>query len=136
MSNLLSIYLGSLPFFVVILTSYLNLASHHLIKIMTFYYSLAIFNFVCGYHWTLSITVITARARLYALVLSLLGLIPALLFHQGHQHMAILFLGILALAQFLIDLKSDISNSIPFSYKIARLFATSTLLTALLFVNF
>jgi hypothetical protein len=133
-NNLTSIYLGCLPFLALLLNHYLGYVAHPVLPVLCFYYSMAIFNFICGYHWSLSMTLISAQARIASLALSFLSVIPALFFYNKHHQIASFILITFVLGQLIVDTRSDISSSIPVSYRVARFIASSTLIVTLFFI--
>ena len=130
MHNLKIIYLGALPYAFLIANSIFNWVDVNHLEDITFFYTHAIINFVCGYHWTLTFTAITNQARVASVIISLISVIFGLIFLQGRIFIAGLGLVFLAITQLILDFKSDIAGSIPMSYKIARLFASLLMIGA------
>jgi hypothetical protein len=133
MSHLILIYMGCIPFTLLFLAHYLGLIHYVIIQKIIFCYSYAIVNFVCGYHWTLSFTVITNQTKNLSVLFSLLSVFIALFFGSSHQSIASALLAFIIIGQYVIDIKSDIAHSIPVVYKVARLVATVTIVSSLIF---
>ncbi|NBX72664.1 DUF3429 family protein [bacterium] len=133
MSHLILIYMGCLPFVLLCLAHYAAVIHPVVIQKIIFYYSYSILNFVCGYHWTLSLTVITHQAKNLSVLFSLSSVMIAMLFGSSQESIASVLLAFLIIGQYVIDIKSDIAHSIPVLYKVARLVATLTIVLSLIF---
>jgi hypothetical protein len=133
MSHLILIYMGCLPFVLLCLAHYAAVIHPVVIQKIIFYYSYSILNFVCGYHWTLSLTVITHQAKNLSVLFSLSSVVIAMLFGSSQESIASVLLAFLIIGQYVIDIKSDIAHSIPVLYKVARLVATLTIVLSLIF---
>ncbi|NBW58193.1 DUF3429 family protein, partial [bacterium] len=122
-----------LPFVLLCLAHYAAVIHPVVIQKIIFYYSYSILNFVCGYHWTLSLTVITHQAKNLSVLFSLSSVMIAMLFGSSQESIASVLLAFLIIGQYVIDIKSDIAHSIPVLYKVARLVATLTIVLSLIF---
>jgi len=125
--------MGCLPFVLLCLAHYAAVIHPVVIQKIIFYYSYSILNFVCGYHWTLSLTVITHQAKNLSVLFSLSSVMIAMLFGSSQESIASVLLAFLIIGQYVIDIKSDIAHSIPVLYKVARLVATLTIVLSLIF---
>ena len=134
MNHLLSIYCNFIPFMIILIAKYFFHVHFVFIEELTFYYSMALFNFTCGYHWSLAVTSIEMKARMAAILFCFISVIPSFIFQQGNIKTAGLILIVLLILQLIIEARSDIEESMPLLYKVARFLLTLLMMITIMSV--
>jgi hypothetical protein len=97
-----------------------------------FYYSLNILNWICGYHWTLSMESMQSQTKWGCGLLMILTTWTAYTYAEGQREIAMYILIVLTAFQNYGDFRSDITYAISPHIKFARIMSTISIISFLL----
>jgi len=122
--HLAMVYCANIPFLVGLIFSFFGVYLNETLKFLSLCYITSIINWVCGYHWNLSMQSLERRTLFATLSFNLLSLWALYVaFCKDYLGSAYILTGILSI-QLYWDFQSEVTYFISPNMKIARIIST------------
>ncbi len=132
MTHLQMTYYGLTPYYIAIAASFFGISIKESIQSLLFLHSINLLNWICVYHWTLSMQSIQSQTKIACALVSLVSLWIVYTYMEGFKEMALYLISVLYLFQLYGDFRSDITYAIPPQMKLARVTSTVLVIYTLL----
>ena len=132
MTHLQMMYYGLIPYLVTIAAGFFGMHVTVAVKTLLFLHSVNLLNWVCGYHWAMSMQSIQMQTKIACSILSILSLWATYTYIDGQQQMALYLMIALYLFQLYGDFRSDITYTVSPHFKLARILGTAVVIYSFL----